>query len=290
MGSRTKGFIIFSIPFQKWFDKIYLQKIAYVFSNRLKTFFLILCFRTYCVSSQTVEAPPAKNVEQSSQAWISLNSVFQLTNHWSGLADLHIRRSDFVRNPSFNFIRFGARYSFNDNLKISGGYAHLWLAKDENWTLFLNENRIYQEFILADTFPSFSGLFRIRTEQRFFNNVEDGTSLKDDYFVNRIRFLLSVSIPFKKGGKTSFLVANEILLNFGKQVVFNTFDQNRFTVGIKQKLNKTWSFDFGYMMVYQQLPSGINYNLNHTIRLFFYSNFDLRKNKVEQLKHSQTID
>jgi hypothetical protein len=267
-----------------------LQKIALVFCSRLKTLFLIFCFQTYCVSSQTVEAPPTKNVEQSVQAWISLNSVFQLTNHWSGLADLHIRRSDFVRNPSFNFIRFGARYGFNNNLKVSAGYAHLWLAKDENWTLFLNENRIYQEFILADTFPSFSGLFRIRTEQRFFNNVEDGTSLNDDYFINRIRFLLSVGIPFKKGGNTSFLVANEILLNFGKQVVFNTFGQNRFTVGIKQKLNQTWSFDFGYMMVYQQLPSGINYNLNHTIRLFFYGNFDLRKNKEEQLKHSQTID
>ncbi|WP_297704223.1 DUF2490 domain-containing protein [uncultured Eudoraea sp.] len=258
--------------------------------NRLKNLFLILFFLPVWIYAQTTEEPPTKNVNQQSQTWISLNSVFQLTKHWSGLADFHMRRSNFVKNPSFNFIRFGARYGFNNNLKLSAGYAHLWLAKDENWTLYLNENRIYQEFILADTWSTFSGLFRIRTEQRFFNNVEEGQSLQDDFFINRIRFLLSITIPFKKDGKTSFLVANEVHLNFGKEVVFNTFDQNRFTVGIKQKLSKTWSFDFGYMMVYQQLPSGIDYNLNHTIRLFFYSNFDLRKNKEEQIRHGQTID
>ena len=267
-----------------------MHQIGFVICKQLKTFFIILCFLPYWVSSQTSEEPPTKNVEQQWQAWISLNSVFQFSNHWSALADFHVRRGDFVTSPSFNFIRFGARYGFNDNMKISGGYAHLWLAKDENWTLFLNENRIYQEFILADTYPTFSGLFRIRTEQRFFNNVQEGISLQDEYFINRIRFLFSISIPFKQGSKTSFLVADEIHLNFGQEIVFNTFDQNRFTVGIKQKINKSWSFDCGYMLVYQQLLSGTNYNLNHTFRLFFYGNFDLRKNKNELIKHGQTID
>ncbi len=258
--------------------------------NRLISLYCILFFLPVWVYAQTTEELPTKNVNQQWQTWISLNTVLQLTKHWSGLADFHMRRSNFIKDPSFNFIRFGARYSFNDNMKLSAGYAHLWLAKDENWTFYLNENRIYQEFILADTYPTFSGLFRIRTEQRFFNNVEDGVSLQDDFYINRIRFLFSVSIPFKRGGKTSFLVANEILLNFGKEVVYNTFDQNRFTVGIKQKLSKTWSFDFGYMLVYQQLANGLDYNLNNTIRLFFYGNFDLRKNKEEQIRHGQTID
>ena len=256
----------------------------------IKTFILIFFFLPYWLQAQTEEELPSKNINEQVQTWISLNSVFQFTKHWSGLADIHMRRSNFANDPSFNFIRFGGRYNFNDNIKLSGGYAHLWLAKDENWTLYLNENRIYQELILADTYPTFGGLFRIRTEQRFFNNVEEGVSLQDDFYINRIRFLLSIAVPFKKGGKTSFLVANEVHLNFGKEVVFNTFDQNRFTIGIKQKLSKTWSFDCGYMLVYQQLANGTDYNLNHTIRLFFYSNFDLRKNKGEQIKHIQTID
>ncbi len=145
--------------------------------KRLKTLLVIILFLPVCINAQTEEELPSKNINEQFQTWISLNTVFQFTKHWSGLADLHIRRSNFVKNPSFNFIRFGARYNFNDNLKLSGGYAHLWLARDENWTLYLNENRVYQEFILADTYPTFSGLFRIRTEQRIFNNVQDGISL-----------------------------------------------------------------------------------------------------------------
>ncbi|MEM1002423.1 MAG: DUF2490 domain-containing protein, partial [Bacteroidota bacterium] len=103
----------------------------------------------------------------------------------------------------------------------------------------------------------------------------------DDFTVHRLRFLISVGFPFKKGGKTQFLLADEIHLNFGKNVVYNTFNQNRLTIGIKQKLSDKWSFDCGYMMVYQQLAVGNVYNLNHTLRLFFYGSFDFRKNKKQ---------
>jgi hypothetical protein len=73
------------------------------------------------------------------------------------------------------------------------------------------------------------------------------------------------------------MLADEVLINFGKPIVFNTFDQNRLTLGVKKRINKNWSFDFGYMMVYQQQSNGYTYNLNHTLRLFFYGIFDFRK-------------
>ena len=37
---------------------------------------------------------------------------------------------------------------------------------------------------------------------------------------------------------------------------------------------------FGYMPVYQQKASGYQYDLNHTIRWFFYFSPDSRKNKA----------
>jgi hypothetical protein len=62
------------------------------------------------------------------------------------------------------------------------------------------------------------------------------------------------------------------LLNFGKDIVYNTMDQNRLFMGIRQNLNHHLSFDFGYMNVYQQKSTGYQYDMNHTIRLFFYYN------------------
>lgn len=224
---------------------------------------------------------PEKIVNQNAQFWISTNNQFRVSERWALLNDIHIRRTDFLSTPNFYFLRFGTQYYIKPNVRVAGGYAHLWLTRQGDWDDFLNENRIYQQFRISQRYEKLNALFRLRTEQRFFNNVVDGTSLNDDFMVHRTRFLISVGFPLKPGGNTQFIVADEIHLNFGKNVVFNTFNQNRLTVGIKQKINQQWSFDLGYMMVYQQLAAGNTYNLNHTLRLFFYGSFDFRKNKKD---------
>ncbi|MEM9328111.1 MAG: DUF2490 domain-containing protein, partial [Bacteroidota bacterium] len=155
---------------------------------------------------------------------------------------------------------------------------------------FTNENRIYQQLSLTHRYPGATLLLRLRNEQRFFNTVENGESLNDDYLEHRVRMLLSVSVPIKKGGNTSVMLADEIHLNFGKDIVFNTFNQNRLTLGIRHKLNSQWSFDTGYMMVFQQSAAGFIYTINHTFRLFFYGNFDFRKDKSKQLELLRQAD
>lgn len=32
--------------------------------------------------------------------------------------------------------------------------------------------------------------------------------------------------------------------NFGEEIIYNTFDQNRFFIGINYRINETWTFDF----------------------------------------------
>jgi hypothetical protein len=74
----------------------------------------------------------------------------------------------------------------------------------------------------------------------------------------------------------SLVLSDEVLLQFGSGIVLNTFDQNRLFAGLKKSLSRSWSFDLGYMLVYQQKPSGFQYDLNHTVRWFFYLSPDLR--------------
>jgi len=234
-----------------------------------------------------VQAQTEKQIIQNGHAWISVNNLYQLTNRWGILSDTHIRRTNFINNPSFYFVRGGVQYSIKRNLRVAGGYAHLWLASpdEQPWNNYLNENRIYQQVSFSHRYPGVNTLFRLRNEQRIFNTRVNGESLNNHYWIHRVRMLLSASIPFRKGGRTQFLIADEMHLNFGKRVVYNTFNQNRLTVGIKHRLSKQWSFDTGYMMVYQQRSSGFAYDLNHTFRLFFYGTFDFRKNKSTQLDY-----
>ncbi len=257
--------------------------------------FIVLHFlwNTLPLGAQTTPSEPLqeKVVFSNTHFWISTNNVFIFSKRWGILNDIHIRRTNFLKDPSFYFIRLGVQYWISNNLRVAGGYAHLWLA-DENqkWQRYTNENRIYQQLSFSQR-NTWSNLFlRLRTEQRFFNTVENGRSLNDTRLVHRVRFLISLGIPFRKGGRTGFLIANEVLLNFGESIVFNTFDQNRLTLGITYKLSKSWRMDTGYMMVYQQRSSGFEYNLNHTLRLFFYGNFDLRKDKSKKLEVLRQAD
>ena len=46
-----------------------------------------------------------------------------------------------------------------------------------------------------------------------------------------------------------------------------------------KEINEQTQFDLGYMLVYQQKASGYEYDLNHTLRWFFYFTPDFRNTK-----------
>jgi len=130
-----------------------------------------------------------------------------------------------------------------------------------------------------------SYLFRIRNEQRWHEVLNSDGSVNRVRFSDRLRFLFSATIPvFKNSHLPSIYIADEMLVHFGKEITYNTFDQNRLFLGIKQKISKTFSFDLGYMMVYQQKYSGYKYDINHTFRWFLYYSPDFRK-QADKEKH-----
>jgi hypothetical protein len=77
----------------------------------------------------------------------------------------------------------------------------------------------------------------------------------------------------------SFVTGNEIFVNFGKEILYNTFDQNRFFVGFAYQTTKTDNLQFGYMNVFQQLTAGNQYKTSHVARIFYFHNLDLKKSK-----------
>ena len=76
------------------------------------------------------------------------------------------------------------------------------------------------------------------------------------------------------------VVNDEVHVNFGKQVIYNYFDQNRFFLGFKYQLTEHDNLQLGYMNVFQQLPAGNKYRSADVIRLFYFQNIDLRKKKT----------
>lgn len=223
----------------------------------------------------------AKEINEQTQFWWSINTTSRITDRFGAVADFHIRRNNFVADPSFYFLRFGSNIWLTDRFTLTFGYAHMWKAPaSEDGQTWTNENRIYQQAQYVTKLGGTTMLQRFRNEQRWQQQAQDDVLTGETTFSDRVRYLLSFTVPFsKKPSVPSLVFSDEILVQFGPDITLNTFDQNRFFAGIKKNLNPSWSFDFGYMVVYQQKSSGYQYDLNNTIRWFFYYYPDFRKNK-----------
>ena len=196
-------------------------------TNLFKVLFILF---PLVLLSQTVKE---KEVNHQFQTWVSLNSVTKFSQHWGIVADVHLRTNDFFQDNNFFFLRGGVSYIPNSKFSFTGGYAHMWLApKNPSWSTFSDENRIYQQAQMNTKSGNVSVVHRLRNEQRWqeiiINDVETG----ENKFSNRVRYLLSTTIPiFKKKSAPSLVISDELLIQFGQDVVLNTFDQNRFFIG-----------------------------------------------------------
>jgi hypothetical protein len=70
-----------------------------------------------------------------------------------------------------------------------------------------------------------------------------------------------------------------VFLNFGDNIVYNTFDQNRLFVAFGYQFTPKINAQLGYMYLYQQQASGYNYLSAHAIRLAVVQTVDLRMEK-----------
>ncbi|MES2647142.1 MAG: DUF2490 domain-containing protein [Bacteroidota bacterium] len=256
----------------------------YLLKNLVLAAFVVL---TCITTSTSINAQATKQIHRQDQLWLSLNSTIKFSPKWGMVGDLHLRRNNFAENPSFYFIRFGADYWINKQVSAIVGYGHMWVANPIiDAFVFTNENRIYQQVQYAGKLNKTGLLLRIRNEQRWQEKLVNGVKSGNNRFTNRVRYLTSVNFKLFKNPKLPrLMIADEILVHFGKEVVLNTFDQNRLTIGIQQKISKTVSFDLGYMMVYQQKYTGFQYDLNNTARLFFYWTPDFGKMQKTSLDH-----
>ncbi len=230
--------------------------------------------------------PPERIVNDQVQFWTSVNSTIRVSQRWGIIADAHIRRNDFVKEPNFYFTRLGGAFWIDDAFSVAGGGALLWLATDtEVGSEYALEKRTYQQFLWREKISRLTFLQRIRIEQRWHEVLDPSDASVDRIrYTNRFRFLMSATIKvFENNYLPKPVIANEIHFHLGEEVIYNTFEQNRIFLGINQRLSPIWSFDFGYMLVYQQKYSGVNYDLNHTLRWFFYYTPDFRKEKNKEL-------
>jgi hypothetical protein len=245
-----------------------------------------VCFAITISTFAFALAQTQKSTEKLQQLWFGYFNQTRFSDKWGMWLDLHLRtKEDFVNNFSQSIVRLGLTYFLSDATKVTFGYA--WVNNfpgDNHKNISQPEHRIWQQIQWHTKYGRKRMMQWVRLEEKFKHKILSDSTLADGYGFNyKVRYNLWYEVPLsKKGivpGALSFIFNDELHINFGKQIVNNYFDQNRFFVGFKYQANTHDNLQVGYMNLFQQLAAGYKYKSIDAARVFYFHNIDLRKKK-----------
>lgn len=225
-----------------------------------------------------------KQTRHVQQAWFGYINQTRLSDKWGLWGDLHLRtREDFVSDLSSFIARAGITYHANERLRFTAGYAFVnHFPAEGHSDISRPEHRPWQQMMWNDNHPKSRLTHSVRLEERFRKKIKDNDELADGYNFNyRLRYNLLLMLPLGNNAfaknSVSAVLNNEVMVNFGKEIVNNYFDQNRFFAGFAYHVNAHSNIQFGYLNVFIQQPAGSVYRSINAPRIFFFHNIDARK-------------
>jgi hypothetical protein len=248
----------------------------------LKSSIIVIAVFAFVIITYSARAQaPEKHIHSREQLWFGYFNQTRLSNKWGTWLDVHYRMTDnFIDRPFQFLFRPAVTYFFEDNLRLNVGYTLTTHFPAKGLETTRLEHRAWQQIWWNQKYPGLSTLQWLRLEQRFNEKVVADEKLDGYNYTFRARYNFSFFIPLKGkeiSPKTPFAaIMNEVFLNFGDKIVYNTFDQNRFFAGFGYQFSSHLNAQLGYMNVYQQEASGTNYFSTHAIRLFVFHSLDLR--------------
>jgi hypothetical protein len=242
---------------------------------------LLIIVGSSAALAQSTGQPADKETHHRQQLWLGFFNQTRFSNKWGMWMDLHYRMTDnFIDRPFQLLIRPAITYYVKDNLRIHVGYAYVNHFPAKGNSTNRTEQRIWQQIWWNQKYTGLSTLQWLRLEQRFSEKVVADQKVDGTLYTFRVRYNFSFFIPLKGkelAPKTPFAaITNEVFLNFGSNITYNTFDQNRLFVGFGYQFTKHLNAQLGYMNVYQQEAKGNSYTSTDAIRLFVFHTLDLR--------------
>ncbi len=251
-------------------------------------FFLLIILGARCYSQ--------KKATSIQQIWIGNTSQLRFSQKWGASFDLQIRsRGKFFNGLSQVSSRIGLVYLPNESLRLAAGYYFANnIPRDYHNAIFQIEHTGWQQVSWSNKFPRLNINQSVRLEERFRHRVKNEFELGEGYSFNyrtRYNILFNLALSRLAFAPHSFsaVLYNEVYLNFGKQIIYNTFDQFRTYAGLNFALSKKANLQFGYMYAFQQLAAGNRYRHLHAARIFYLYNLDLRRKKNSPVKDAHDV-
>jgi hypothetical protein len=199
--------------------------------------------------------------------WFQYLMSAKLTDKSTLTALSQYRSFDLAYDTRLFLVSAYVDYEIANEVKPAAGFMFLVLDsyKSDNTKKERYEKRPFQQVTLGGNIGRTSVSHRFRVEERFISNPND--------FIVRLRYLISLRIPFNRAGEKEKLygiLKNEIRMNVVKD---EPFDSNRLTAGIGVKVGKNSAIEVAFI---NQLETGSTSNYGY---IGYRNSFDWRKNK-----------
>lgn len=246
-----------------------------------------LFFYVLLMLSSVSVAQTTKKISYSNLVWFNDYLKIQLNDKWSIYFDASLRRSEWLEKRNAVKLNPGITFNLNKKVSFTTGFCYF-----SNYTpgYLRPEYRPWEQAQYADmVMPRVYMSHRIRVEQRFNQKVVKGQLTDDFNYNNRYRYQLGFKIFLNRdtahiddkltyvpriNSKAFYIIlSDEIMMNSGKEIIYNSFDQNRITVGLGYKVNKTMDISVTYMNAYIQKNAKNTFENNNVIVMNFYQNF-----------------
>lgn len=246
----------------------------------------LLPFLMVFFAADDAEAQTTKRTQYANQVWSGYFNQTRFSKHWGSWTDLQLRtKENYFSNLNQSLVRAGLTYYVTNNTKLTMGYG--WINSfpgDSHPTVSQPEHRIWQQVQWHTNYPRLRLMQYLRLEERWRQNVAATGLLADGFSYSwrlRYNFLLNIPVgqkPFAPG-TVSFVANDEVHVGFGKNVVYNYFDQNRFFLGFNYHTTKSDYVQLGFMNQFSQLTVGNQYKSVSGARIGYFHNLDLRVSK-----------
>lgn len=201
--------------------------------------------------------------QDSYNSWIQYLMSAKLADKSALVALVDYRSYDLGGDPRLFLVSTYLNYEIYKGVKVAPGFMFLILEPYDNNKSTRYEVRPFQQITLTNNIGSFNIIHRFRIEERFLNHPNK--------FTPRLRYLLSLKVPFNKANERELLYGifkNEIRLNAVKNDVF---DSDWLTAGLGVKLNNKSAIEVSYVCDLE-IGKPSNY-----ICIGYRNNFDWRK-------------
>lgn len=234
------------------------------------------------LSAHSVTAQNERIKDVNTSGWYQYNGDHYVAPRWSVHTNLQHRRYQLVRKNQQFAGRIGLNYHLSRWVRLSAGYQYAYSYPYGGYPAADNvfEHRLYQQLVLKGAEGWVTLTHRYWLEQRWITlpGATDAT------YTNRFRYRLQAVVPLvgkTVAAGTPYLTASdEIMVNFGRQVARNIFDQNRAYLALGYKFSAATALEAGYLHQLSAQRNGRIFEYNNILQVSYTYNLDFRKKEA----------